>query len=299
MMEFGSFELYVAALSELFEVCTRNGEPNTESSKKWHLLRGIPEGDGAGCWGIPINALRAPEKAALTFEEAVEYLRVHLSNHPTLPGGDSTCKFGKPRGGDQVLNAHEALDAKIKEMCRNWAAGKCNRGSSCKFEHTGEPPSMGGGNRNATFQGDCNKCGKHGHKASDCRQRDKLTCSFCGRDGHVEVKCYKKQEMRRKLEEEMAATNQQGAGTGMSFNGKRTEGEGAQMQSARGDTVKTAIVQDPADPFALDQDGLFAHWEFSFAAREEHDFHFECVQNKAMSDYYKDEHVPDEACMAN
>ena len=82
-----------------------------------------------------------------------------------------------------------------------------------------------------------------------------------------------KQEMKRKLEEEMAATNQQGAGAGMSFNARRAEGEGAQMHSARGDTAKAAIVQDPADPFALDQDGLYAHWDFSFAARQQ-DFDF-------------------------
>ena len=78
--------------------------------------------------------------------------------------------------------------------------------------------------------------------------------------------------MRRKLEEEMAATNQQGAGAGMSFNARRAEGEGAQMHSARGDTAKAAIVQDPADPFALDQDGLYAHWDFSFAASRQQDF---------------------------
>ena len=52
------------------------------------------------------------------------------------------------------------------------------------------------------FQGNCNRCGKKGHKQADCRvnnpkgnktnKKDDGENAFCGREGHTEAKCYRK-----------------------------------------------------------------------------------------------------------
>ena len=55
------------------------------------------------------------------------------------------------------------------------------------------------------FQGNCNTCGKKGHKEADCRSKkdngdktnppgggNKKTCTCCHREGRTESECYKK-----------------------------------------------------------------------------------------------------------
>ncbi len=41
------------------------------------------------------------------------------------------------------------------------------------------------------FKGGCRKCGKQGHKASDCRSGKKGVCLYCGEDGHFAKNCPK------------------------------------------------------------------------------------------------------------
>jgi len=41
------------------------------------------------------------------------------------------------------------------------------------------------------FKFSCNLCGKGGHKAKDCPQRNKIKCEHCGRLGHTKETCWK------------------------------------------------------------------------------------------------------------
>ena len=41
------------------------------------------------------------------------------------------------------------------------------------------------------FKFSCNLCGKGGHKAKDCPQRNKIKCEHCGRLGHTKATCWK------------------------------------------------------------------------------------------------------------
>jgi transposase InsO family protein len=45
------------------------------------------------------------------------------------------------------------------------------------------------------FTGTCSACGTAGHKAADCRKRDKLTCNFCKKKGHSESVCRAKKRV--------------------------------------------------------------------------------------------------------
>jgi hypothetical protein len=41
------------------------------------------------------------------------------------------------------------------------------------------------------FNFDCNLCGKGGHKARDCPQRDKIKCKHCSQLRHKKETCWK------------------------------------------------------------------------------------------------------------
>ncbi|MCP4371035.1 MAG: hypothetical protein GY797_23415, partial [Deltaproteobacteria bacterium] len=54
------------------------------------------------------------------------------------------------------------------------------------------------GNHLHQFKGRCNKCGKYGHKAKECRPggieksvENPRVCHFCGKPGHIMKYCYK------------------------------------------------------------------------------------------------------------
>ncbi len=41
------------------------------------------------------------------------------------------------------------------------------------------------------FNSNCNICGKQGHKASKCCEKNKIKCEHCGRTGHKKEFCWK------------------------------------------------------------------------------------------------------------
>ena len=51
------------------------------------------------------------------------------------------------------------------------------------------------------FKFSCNLCGKNGHKAKDCPQRDKIKCKHCGRTGHKKATCWKLEANKSKRPE--------------------------------------------------------------------------------------------------
>ena len=60
------------------------------------------------------------------------------------------------------------------------------------------------------FKFSCNLCGKNGHKAKDCPQRDKIKCKHCSRMGHKKATCWKLEANKSKRPEwwtDMAAAS--------------------------------------------------------------------------------------------
>jgi hypothetical protein len=51
------------------------------------------------------------------------------------------------------------------------------------------------------FKFSCNLCGKGGHKAKDCPQRNKIKCEHCGRLGHTKATCWKLEANKSKRPE--------------------------------------------------------------------------------------------------
>jgi len=84
-----------------------------------------------------------------------------------LPGTTADMKQG---GRDRV---HMGNDT--REVCRNFAAGKCRKGNKCRFLHVEKPK----------FQGTCNHCGKKGHKEANCykKKRDEKDKATAGASG--------------------------------------------------------------------------------------------------------------------
>ena len=48
------------------------------------------------------------------------------------------------------------------------------------------------------FNGNCNICGKQGHKASECCEKHKIKCEHCGRTGHKKEFCWKLEATKNK-----------------------------------------------------------------------------------------------------
>jgi len=51
------------------------------------------------------------------------------------------------------------------------------------------------------FKFSCNLCGKGGHKAKDCPQRNNVKCEHCGRLGHTKATCWKLEANKSKRPE--------------------------------------------------------------------------------------------------
>jgi hypothetical protein len=51
------------------------------------------------------------------------------------------------------------------------------------------------------FKVSCNLCGKSGHKAKECPQRNKINCEHCGRLGHTKATCWKLEANKSKRPE--------------------------------------------------------------------------------------------------
>jgi hypothetical protein len=79
-----------------------------------------------------------------------------------LDGGSSAA----PRGARAEVRGGGESD-----VCFDFQSGTCTRGASCRFSHGGGESGGGGGARRSGgggFSGECNSCGKTGHRSRDC-----------------------------------------------------------------------------------------------------------------------------------
>jgi len=69
--------------------------------------------------------------------------------------------------------------------------GKKDKNVAMNVERQGQGP-QGKKHYKKPFKGRCRKCGKQGHKASECKSDKKGVCFQCGEDGHFARNCPKK-----------------------------------------------------------------------------------------------------------
>ena len=101
-----------------------------------------------------------------TFLQALSYYRNMAKSDSSLPGAL------KPKDikAKVVYNISSTTDSISTETCRNFARGKCQRGSSCKYAHPAQPDAGSGGSTPSTK---CGYCDKIGHKLADCWKKKK------------------------------------------------------------------------------------------------------------------------------
>ena len=125
----------------------------------------------------------------------------------------------------EVTTESKQLAALRKDLRRAKSRQKIERGGKGK---------QGKGDK-SLFSGDCYVCGKRGHKAQDCRLRNKQTdsnlsqkgeqgqssvtkCPICKRMGHTEDKCWFNKKMKRDSDGDSQTDNRM-------KRGKRNEGD--------------------------------------------------------------------------
>ena len=194
---------YFAMQEELHTRMEKHGdeEKMSESLKRFYIYKGLPsEYDPAK------QALRLPG-SNYSWEDIKDYLLEFCTRNANVPGK------ARSKGGKNDGHVYNATDTS-QEACRNFARGKCTKGSKCKHSHAAKPPkasaSGGGGNSNKSSSGNdkqqgpkCHSCSKHGHVAKDCE----VPCDFCGERGHNDKQCFKRKRAKEQYKDHVDRTH--------------------------------------------------------------------------------------------
>jgi len=205
----------------------------------------LPEGDAALAWKRLVNKYAtksAPSLMALKSEftnsklkskkhdpdewlTELEDLRMRIDEQT----GENGSKMTDMDFMIHVLNnlppEYEIVQAKLEELLSNneLTVDKIRTELNLKFQRMSPKHKQGRDNESENeetalvgFKGECRKCGKYGHKAVNCRQKDNNKdnnskssnsnsnnknekgkgfsgkCNYCGIRGHKEEKCWKK-----------------------------------------------------------------------------------------------------------
>ena len=121
----------------------------------------------------------AAAASGLKFKDALRFYLQTAKDDETLPG---TLKLSASVSIDR---AHTVTDAQgsqqppaRRETCRDFAKGKCRRGSKCAYEH---PSHIG--------------------------ERGRPSCTYCGKPGHTEEKCWAKKRHAREAQQQQDTAN--------------------------------------------------------------------------------------------
>jgi hypothetical protein len=114
-------------------------------------------------------------------QEAWNTITKHLSTCAARDEGSKDKKTSAVFG----MSAFKPTLSTVVEECRNFARGRCNRGSKCKYGHSSsnngagrpKPGSKHYNQMHGFSHGSnvvrCDFCGKHGHEAKKCRLKSK------------------------------------------------------------------------------------------------------------------------------
>ena len=174
------------------------GDTYSPEQKIFELLQKMPHS-----WGVLKTALTMPS-TNYSWDQVVEAIREFADANPRLDGSGHG-RGGRGRGGTD--NVHYGGDT--TEMCRNFAMGKCKRGSSCKYQHSQAPHNAtrgsGRGGSNATrgrgrgggrgrgaagANGPAPERGRFNtHNSSTAGSARGDECYNCGKHGHYSAQC--------------------------------------------------------------------------------------------------------------
>ena len=116
-------------------------------------------------------------------------IKAHLLGN--LPSGyeDVQTKLSGQEGHLSVMEIE-------KEICDKWKRSYKDE-SSKKKDNLAMTVDRTRSKFTKKFKGRCRKCGKQGHKASDCRSDKKGVCFNCGQDGHFSKNCPQKKVVEK------------------------------------------------------------------------------------------------------
>jgi hypothetical protein len=160
-------------------------EKLTLGNMRFHMLAGLPSE-----YEPAKTALTLPN-ASYTWEEMKDYLRGYCARTKNCPG-EVKDKNSK------VFTTSDAVPQQ-QEACRNFARGKCKRGSGCRFSHAQHTQGVQGSgeSKSDAGQGACFNCGKTGHLVANCTK----PCGFCNEKGHSESACKDKKAAAKAIME--------------------------------------------------------------------------------------------------